>query len=143
MFEYNFKLVKVVDGDTIDVDIDLGFGVWLRKQRIRMMGIDTPESRTRDLEEKKYGLLAKDKLTQLIADGRTLKTFKDAKGKFGRILADVIVYNSAEDRWCGATEIMIEEGYGVKYHGQSKDDIQEQHLANRKILQERGLVNKE
>ena len=140
MFEYNFKLVKVVDGDTIDVDIDLGFGVWLRKQRIRMMGIDTPESSTRDLEEKKYGLLAKDKLTQLIADGRTLKTFKDAKGKFGRILADVIVYNSAEDRWCGATEIMIQQGYGVAYHGQSKEEIQEQHLANRKILQEQGLV---
>ena len=141
MFEYNFKLVKVVDGDTIDVDIDLGFGVWLRKQRIRMMGIDTPESRTRDLEEKKYGLLAKDKLTQLIADGRTLKTFKDAKGKFGRILADVIVYNSAEDRWCGATEIMIAQGYGVKYEGQSKEDIQEVHLANRKKLTEQGLAN--
>ena len=52
MYDYNFKLVKVVDGDTIDVDIDLGFGVWLRKQRVRMMGIDTPESRTIDLEEK-------------------------------------------------------------------------------------------
>ena len=65
MYEYNFKLVKVVDGDTIDVDIDLGFGVWLRNQRIRMMGIDTPESRTRDLEEKKFGLIAKEKLIQL------------------------------------------------------------------------------
>ena len=59
MFEYNYKLVKVVDGDTIDVDIDLGFGLWLQKQRIRMMGIDTPESRTSDKEEKVYGLLAK------------------------------------------------------------------------------------
>ena len=143
MFEYNFKLVKVVDGDTIDVDIDLGFGVWLRNQRIRMMGIDTPESRTRDLEEKKFGLLAKDKLQTLLANGKVIKTFKDAKGKFGRILADVIVYHSAQDRWCGATEIMIQEGYGVKYHGQSKEDIQEQHLANRIKLQEAGLVNKE
>ena len=51
MFDYNFKLVKVVDGDTVDVDIDLGFGIWIRNERIRMMGIDTPESRTRDLEE--------------------------------------------------------------------------------------------
>jgi len=143
MFEYNYKLIKVVDGDTIDVDIDLGFGVWLQKQRIRMMGIDTPESRTSDKEEKVYGLLAKEKLQTLLATGKVLKTYKDAKGKFGRILADVIVYHSAQDRWCGATEIMIEEGYGVKYHGQSKEDIQEQHLANRKILQERGLVNKE
>ena len=141
MFEYNFKLVKVVDGDTIDVDIDLGFGVWLQNQRIRMMGIDTPESRTRDLEEKKFGLLAKDKLQTLLANGKVLKTFKDGKGKFGRILADVIVYHSAEDRWCGATEIMIAQGYGVKYEGQSKEDIQEAHLANRKKLTEQGLAN--
>ena len=141
MFEYNFKLVKVVDGDTIDVDIDLGFGVWLQNQRIRMMGIDTPESRTRDLEEKKFGLLAKDKLQTLLANGKVLKTFKDGKGKFGRILADVIVYHSAEDRWCGATEIMIAQGYGVKYEGQSKEDIQEAHLANRKKLTEQGLAD--
>ena len=141
MYEYNFKLVKVVDGDTIDVDIDLGFGVWLQKQRIRMMGIDTPESRTRDLEEKKFGLLAKDKLQTLLANGKVIKTFKDAKGKFGRILADVIVYHSAEDRWCGATEIMIAQGYGVKYEGQSKEDIQEAHLANRKKLTEQGLAD--
>ena len=141
MFEYNFKLVKVVDGDTIDVHIDLGFGVWLRNQRIRMMGIDTPESRTRDLEEKKFGLLAKDKLQTLLANGKVIKTFKDAKGKFGRILADVIVYHSAEDRWCGATEIMIAQGYGVKYEGQSKEDIQEAHLANRKKLTEQGLAD--
>ena len=60
MYEYNVKILKVIDGDTIDVDIDLGFGVWLHKERVRMMGIDTPESRTRDLEEKKYGLLSKE-----------------------------------------------------------------------------------
>ena len=57
MYEYNVKILKVIDGDTVDVDIDLGFGVWLHKERVRMMGIDTPESRTRDLEEKKFGLL--------------------------------------------------------------------------------------
>ena len=143
MFEYNYKLVKVVDGDTIDVDIDLGFGVWLQKQRIRMMGIDTPESRTSDKEEKVYGLLAKEKLQTLLATGTVLKTQKDDKGKFWRILAEVIVYHRAQDRWCGANEIMIQEGYGGKYHGQSKDDITEEHLANRIKLQEAGLVNKE
>ena len=60
MYEYKCKIVKVIDGDTVDVDIDLGFGVWLHKERIRLYGIDTPESRTRDLVEKKYGNMAKD-----------------------------------------------------------------------------------
>ena len=60
MYEYQCKIVRVVDGDTVDVDIDLGFGLWKKNQRIRMYGIDTPESRTRDLEEKKYGIMAKE-----------------------------------------------------------------------------------
>ena len=64
MFEYNAVVVKVVDGDTVDVDIDLGFSVWLKKQRVRLYGLDTPESRTRDKEEKKYGLLAKAKVLE-------------------------------------------------------------------------------
>ena len=59
MYEYNCNIVKVVDGDTVDVDIDLGFGMWLRNERIRLYGIDTPESRTRDPEEKQAGLYAK------------------------------------------------------------------------------------
>jgi|TARA_R110002074_G_scaffold142598_2_gene289232 micrococcal nuclease len=141
MFDYNFKLVKVVDGDTIDVDIDLGFGVWLRNQRIRMMGIDTPESRTSDDEEKVYGLLAKQRLITLLADAKVLRTFKDGRGKYGRILGEVICYYAAEDRWAGSSEIMIAEGHGVKYEGQSKDDIQEAHLANRDKLKAQGLVN--
>ena len=58
MYEYRVKIVRVVDGDTVDVDIDLGFGVWLKKQRVRLYGIDTPESRTRDLVEKKFGKMA-------------------------------------------------------------------------------------
>ena len=140
-FVYQAELDRVVDGDTVDVILDLGFDVKLHKQRVRLAGIDTPESRTRDLEEKKFGLLAKDKLQTLLANGKVIKTFKDAKGKFGRILADVIVYHSAEDRWCGATEIMIAQGYGVKYEGQSKEDIQEAHLANRKKLTEQGLAD--
>ena len=90
MFEYECKMVKVVDGDTVDVDIDLGFGVWLRKQRIRLYGIDTPESRTSDDVEKVYGLAAKDFLIKWTNAGDlTLKTFKDGKGKFGRILGEL------------------------------------------------------
>ena len=78
MYEYRCKVVKVIDGDTVDVDIDLGFGVWLHKERVRMFGIDTPESRTRDLEEKKFGLAAKQFLTDMLDDdgGIILKTQK-------------------------------------------------------------------
>ena len=66
MHEYRVNIVKVVDGDTVDVDIDLGFGIWMKNERVRLFGIDTPESRTRDLEEKKYGLAAKEYLLSLI-----------------------------------------------------------------------------
>ena len=136
MHEYRCKIVKVIDGDTVDVDIDLGFGVWMKKERIRLYGIDTPESRTRDKEEKKYGLIAKDAvLSYLPLDSiQTLRTQKDKVGKFGRILGDFEVYYSQEDRWCGVVEILIKESYGVPYKGQSKGEIEEQHLANRKIL---------
>ena len=59
MYEYRCKITRIVDGDTMEIDIDLGFGVWLHKERVRIYGIDTPESRTRDKVEKKYGLAAK------------------------------------------------------------------------------------
>ena len=87
MYEYRCKVVHIVDGDTVDVDIDLGFGVWMKKQRIRLYGIDTPESRTRDLEEKKYGLAAKEFLTGMLDDeaGIILKTYKDKEGKLSLI----------------------------------------------------------
>ena len=64
MYEYKAKLVKIVDGDTVDVDIDLGFGVWLKNERVRIMGLDTPASRTRDKVEKIFGLAAKDRVEE-------------------------------------------------------------------------------
>ncbi|HBF00971.1 MAG TPA: nuclease, partial [Dehalococcoidia bacterium] len=93
MYEYSCKIVRVVDGDTVDVDIDLGFGVWMHKERIRLHGIDTPESRTRDLEEKKYGLIAKKQIKSFMPVGsiQTLVTVKDKTGKFGRILGEIFV----------------------------------------------------
>lgn len=135
MFEYRCNVVRVVDGDTVDVDIDLGFGVWMCKQRIRMYGIDTPESRTRDLEEKKYGLAAKYFLIGLLDDpnGITLKTYKDGKGKFGRILGELWRTSTYSDK--SVNEYMIEKHHAVRYMGQSKDDIEEQHLENRKLVQ--------
>ena len=126
MFEYKCKLIKVVDGDTIDVDIDLGFGVWLRNQRVRLYGIDTPESRTRDLEEKKYGLAAKDFLIKWTGAGElTIKTHKDERGKFGRILGEIWTFKT------NINDKMVYEHHAVPYHGQSKDEIEKQHLENR------------
>ncbi len=145
MYDYKCKVVKVVDGDTVDVDIDLGFGVWMRDERVRVMGIDTPESRTRDLVEKKFGLAAKERLKGLLGKTSVLRTQvsksgEDMKGKFGRILGDFDVYCAKTDSWRPATKIMIEEGHAVEYHGQSKDDIKEAHLANRERLWEEGIV---
>ena len=98
MYEYKVNILKVVDGDTVDVDIDLGFGVWMHKERVRLFGIDTPESRTRDLEEKKYGLAAKQYLKDKLNSGTPiLKTFKDGVGKYGRILGELWVEEVAQE----------------------------------------------
>lgn len=134
MHEYRCVVTRVVDGDTVDVDIDLGFGIWMRKQRIRMYGIDTPESRTRDLEEKKYGKAAKKFLEGMIDDskGVVLKTHKDGKGKFGRILGELWRTSDFADQ--SINEYMIEKHHAVRYMGQSKDDIAEQHLKNRDLV---------
>ena len=136
MYEYRCKIDRVVDGDTVDVDIDLGFGIWLRKERVRLYGIDTPESRTRDLEEKKYGLTAKSFVQDLLPVGsmQTLRTRKDDKGKFGRILGEFVVYDAVTDSSRTLNQIMIDRHYGVEYHGQSKQDIAEEHLRNRELL---------
>ena len=139
MYEYKCNIVKIVDGDTVDVDIDLGFGVWLKDERVRIMGIDTPESRTRDKVEKKFGLASKAKLKSLLGKTGVLKTQvnkngEDMKGKFGRILGDFQV---------GArmvTEILCEEGYAVPYFGGSKEDVQKMHQKNRQLLVKKGIV---
>jgi len=134
MYEYRCKVVKIVDGDTVDVDIDLGFGVWLKKERIRMFGIDTPESRTRDLDEKKYGLMAKDYITKLLDDegGIVLKTRKDAEGKYGRILGEL--WRTTDFADTSINDLMIKNHHAVSYHGQSKEDIAEQHIKNRDLV---------
>jgi len=139
MYEYRVKVIKVVDGDTVDVDIDLGFGVWLKKQRIRLYGIDTPESRTRDKEEKKYGKAASAFLKAHLKIGvPVLRTKKDGKGKFGRILGEFWVEEYNEEHNVTAktniNQLMIEEHHAVGYHGQSKEDIAEEHLANRQFI---------
>jgi len=136
-YKYNVKIKKVVDGDTVDVDIDLGFGVWLHKERVRIMGIDTPESRTRDKVEKLFGLASKEKLKYLLplSSMQVLVVEEyDAKGKFGRILGDFEI----EDK--KVTDILIEEGHAVAYFGGSKDEIALKHEANRQKLLREGVV---
>ena len=134
MYEYRCKVDRIIDGDTVDVDIDLGFGVWLHKERIRLYGIDTPESRTRDLEEKKYGLAAKKFLTGMLDDpaGIILKTHKDATGKFGRILRELWRTTNYADQ--SINDYMVEKHHAAAYLGQSKTHIQEQHLKNRELV---------
>ena len=135
MYEYRCKLLKVIDGDTVDVDIDLGFGVWLKKQRIRLYGVDTPESRTRDLEEKKYGLAAKEYVKKFLDDKwLILKTETyDAEGKFGRILGSL--YRTTNYSDMSVNEYLIEKYHAVPYYGQSKEEIEEQHIKNRELVQ--------
>ena len=145
MYEYKTKVVKIVDGDTVDVDIDLGFGIWLKNERVRIMGIDTPESRTRDKVEKKFGLAAKARLKSLLGKNPILKTQiskkgEDMRGKFGRVLGDFDVYCPNTDAWRPATQILIEECHAVPYFGGSKDEVDAQHLVNREKLIAYGVV---
>ena len=143
MYEYRCEIVRVVDGDTVDINIDLGFGVWLNDERVRLMGVDTPESRTSDKVEKLFGYAAKAFVEAALPVGsmQQLATKKyDSKGKFGRILGDFDVYDVVTDSWKPATQIMISEGHAVLYHGQAKADVAEAHLANREKLISEGIV---
>ncbi len=120
------KVLKVVDGDTIDVILDMGFDI-MYKQRVRLFGIDTPESRTRDKVEKKYGLLAKKFLSDTLKKGKiVIKTHKgEETGKFGRILGEIYVNG------VNVNILMCTKGHAVKYHGQNKALVEKAHIKNR------------
>lgn len=142
MYNYRCVIIRVVDGDTVDVDIDLGFGVWLRNQRIRLKGIDTPESRTKDLAEKAHGLAAKSRLTELLPVNAKFKiktsistNDSDLHEKFGRILGEFILPGADT-----VNEILINEGYAVSYSGQSKEAVMQLHLKNRERLISEGKL---
>ena len=96
-------------------------------------------ARTRDKVEKRYGLYAKNYLKEFLGKTSTLRTQKDGKGKFGRILGSFIVYDPATDSYRSVNDMMIENHIGVAYHGQSKDDIEGEHLRNRELLAEKGI----
>jgi micrococcal nuclease len=131
MYEYNIKKVtKVVDGDTIDVDIDLGFNISFA-QRVRLAGIDTPESRTKDLREKALGLEVKNKVKSAIDSAKTviIKTeLPDSTEKYGRILGWVYLDGAAKS----LNEQLIDEGYAWGYMGETKVKDFDALLAKRK-----------
>lgn len=149
MYKYKVHVTRVVDGDTVDVDIDLGFGMIYKKQRVRMMGIDTPESRTRDLEEKFYGLQSKAFLKNLLTGSkkyRDIYLVSHDKGKFGRILGEIFIadpYTLEEGLMNNAAgnvnQMMIDNHHAVPYLGQSKDDTKQGHMWNRAALNEKGI----
>jgi micrococcal nuclease len=138
-FVYRVSAIeKVVDGDTVDVVIDLGFDVATR-QRVRLLGIDTPESRTRDLEEKRFGLLSKKRLKEWCLKGVASEKDDielelrceeaDSRGKFGRVLAEIWVIEDGHatnvNKW------MCDQGYAVPYEAQNKSEVEALHLQNR------------
>jgi micrococcal nuclease len=137
MYQYKCKINKVLDGDTVAIDLDLGFNIILANQHVRMAGVDTPESRTTNKEEKPRGLLSKKKLAEKLTVGswQKINTLRADSNddKFGRILGEFILEDGTNvNQW------LIENNYAVLYQGENKELVQEQHQANKRKLIERG-----
>ena len=137
MYQYKCKIIKVLDGDTVDIDLDLGFKIILANQRVRMAGVDTPESRTAIAEEKVRGLLSKKKLAEKLPIGswQIIETQKSDSNddKFGRILGVFVLEDGTR-----VNDWLIQNNYAVPYKGENKDLTQAEHQVNKKILIERG-----
>jgi micrococcal nuclease len=135
MYEYNCKIVRVIDGDSIILDIDLGFSHWIHNESIRLYGIDTPECRTRDAEEKAAGLLAKEFVEDALHVGGTYTLTTKEKGKFGRYLGVIFISDKTS-----INAALVTEHLAVPYHGQSKQEIEDAHAANYELLKDKGLL---
>lgn len=144
-YEYNATVTSVVDGDTVVVDIDLGFDVKFRNQKVRLLGVDTPESRTSDKVEKQFGSLSKDYVKKFVDECKkevivrthiSKDTDSDGREKFGRLLGEIINPTTKSV----LNDELIAKNYAVKYLGENKNLVSEQHKANRKILIDRGEV---
>ena len=112
-YNYGVKIDRVVDGDTLDVMIDLGFNTHI-KRRIRMHGINAPESRTRDLEEKARGLASKERLIELL-DEDNIVMKSHGKGKFGRVLGELLI--KKENEYISVNDLLVKEGFAKEYFG--------------------------
>jgi micrococcal nuclease len=141
-YEYNATVIDIVDGDTITVDIDLGFNVKLANQKVRLLGVDTPESRTSDKIEKIFGMASKEYCKKFIDECKdktvVIRTYlSDSEEKFGRLLGEIINPTTKKI----LNEELIKNNYAVKYLGENKDNVKSQHLANRKKLIDAKIVN--
>ena len=119
MYTYKIKLDRVIDGDTIDANIDLGFDIHVKK-RIRFKGINTPESRTRDLEEKARGLAAEDRLKAILEGANEIQLKSHGVGKYGRCLGELhidVVDGKEKMTLENVNKLLIKEGHAVEYHG--------------------------
>ena len=144
-YEYNATVTEVVDGDTIVIDIDLGFDVMFTNQKVRLLGVDTPESRTSDKVEKVFGVASKDFVKKFVAGCKnnviirthiSEGTDDSGREKFGRLLGEIVNPDTKEV----LNEQLINKNYAVRYMGENKLAVKDQHMANRKLLIDRGEV---
>lgn len=146
MYQYQAIVTRIVDGDTVDVDIDLGFNTWLSNQRIRFYNIDAPETRTSDPVEEHFGELAEQFVANLLPVGtKTVlvsEQYRPEQGKYSRILGDFLVYDSKTDSERSLTELMLREGHAVVYRtGEEKVLMEQDSLNNRRKLIDAGVSN--
>jgi micrococcal nuclease len=137
MYEYRATLDRVVDGDTVDLNIDLGFHVWFNSTRVRLRRVDTPEKRTSDLLEKHFGYIATDFVLDKLINAKKIvvRTVIDGRqDKYGRILGEITV----DDEEVSLNDQLIENRYAVSYEGQNKSSVAAQHINNYKYLVENG-----
>tara|TARA_R100001510_G_C7590048_1_gene160065 strand:+ start:196 stop:639 length:444 start_codon:yes stop_codon:yes gene_type:complete len=142
MYTYKATIRSVYDGDSCRCDLDLGLGVWLHNQSIRLFGIDTAEIRGGTVETKALGNLAKDYLKNELPEGCTvmLRTYIDKRGKFGRVLASIYKQEGDGFQTKSLNTALLDMRLAVEYHGQSKEEVMAQHLENVKYHQQLGNI---
>lgn len=134
MYQYKCTIIEVTDGDTIKVNIDVGFNTWINNVAIRLLNVDTPESRTTDSTEKIFGKASKEYIKKMLPEGSKQILTTTIDDKYGRVLGDFIIDGKS------LCDMIVKEGYGVPYKGQNKSDVKDLHLANRTKLIKEGKV---
>ena len=119
MYTYSAKLIRVIDGDTVDLEIDLGFDLSIR-QRLKLYGVGTPDSRSADPDTKQKGLEAKQRLTELLPRQFKVSTILNKRGKYGRVLGIIYLTDKHSGKDINVNELMVSEGHAVKYTIQGK-----------------------